>query len=179
MRKIVASYFISVDGVVESPQSWHFPYFNSEMGAAVGTQMAESDALLLGRRTYEEFAAHWSTQGSDVEFADQINGTTKYVVSRTLSSADWRNTTLPGADPVGQIRQLREQPGKNISVTGSPTLARWLLANDLLDEISLLIHPIVVGKGQRLFDGDQQQSLALVHSATFSTGVVHATYRTV
>lgn len=98
MRKTVAGLFISLDGVVESPQDWHFPYLNEEMGAAVGVQMVESDTTLLGRRTYEEFAAYWSQQGSGVPFADEINGAQKVVASRSLETADWQNSTVLGGN---------------------------------------------------------------------------------
>lgn len=177
MRKITAGFFLSLDGVMEAPETWHFPYFNDEMGAVVGGQMAAADTMLLGRRTYDEFAAHWSTQGSDVPFADQINGTPKYVVSTTLTSADWKNSTLISENVADEVRRLKEQPGKDISVTGSATLVRFLLEEGLLDELSLLLHPIVVGRGRRLFAEEfPERKLALQSATPLSTGVVHLTY---
>jgi dihydrofolate reductase len=178
MRKIVAGLFISLDGVVESPDQWHFPYFNEEMGEAVASQTAASDAMLLGRVTYEEFAGYWSQQGSDVEMADQMNSTPKYVVSTTLESAEWQNTTLIRGNMVEELTRLKQQPGKDIAVVGSGTLVRSLLRENLLDELRLLVHPIVVGQGKRLFpDGTEQIPLQLVDAKTFSTGVLYLTYQ--
>ena len=127
MRKIVAGLFISLDGVVEAPEQWHFPYFNDEMGEAVGSQMAAADTMLLGRHTYEEFAAYWADKGSDVEFADVMNNTPKLVASTTLKTVDWQNSTLLGADVAQELRRIKQEPGKAISITGSPTLVRSLL----------------------------------------------------
>lgn len=179
MRKIVAGLFISLDGVAEAPDQWHFPYFNDEMGAAVGAQIADSDTMLLGRVTYQEFAGFWPHQNSDeVEFADHMNNTPKLVVSNTLDTLDWQNSTLLSGDVNGQLRDLKQQPGKNIGITGSISLVRSLLRDGLLDELQLLVHPIVVGKGKRLFEGDTGQvPMQLVDSKTFSTGVLHLTYR--
>ncbi|WP_433241248.1 dihydrofolate reductase family protein [Streptosporangium sp. CA-135522] len=177
MRKIIAGFFMSLDGVVEAPQNWHFPYFNEEMGEAVGAQTSEADAMLLGRQTYEEFAAHWADKGSDVPFADQINNTPKYVVSTTMEKAQWRNSTLIRDNVAEELTKLKQQPGKSILVNGSATLVRSLLRDDLLDELRLLIHPIIVGSGQRLFaDGAEQKGLKLVESKTFSTGVLNLIY---
>jgi dihydrofolate reductase len=181
MRKIVAGLFISLDGVVESPEKWHLPYFSDEMGDVIGRRMAEADTMLLGRNTYQEFASFWPTQGAEVdkEMADNMNNTPKLVVSSTLDKVEWNNSTLiPGATAVEDLTARKQEPGKNISVVGSPTLVRTLLRDGLLDEVDLLVHPIVVGSGKRLFpDGSDQQGLALVSSETFSTGVVHLIYR--
>ena len=177
MRKIIAGLFISLDGVVGRPDQWHFPYFNDEMGKAVDATMSESDTMLLGRKTYEEFASYWPHQSSDVEPADYMNGTPKVVVSNTLTSADWEPTTVISGDVVGQLNALKEQPGKNIGITGSATLVRTLLRDGVLDELRLLVHPIVVGEGLRLFDpGDGMIGLRLISSTTFKTGVVHLIY---
>ena len=178
MRKIVAGLFISLDGVTEAPDQWHFPYFNDEMGQAVNANMERSDALLLGRVTYDAFASYWPDKtGADDPFADYINNVPKYVVSNTLDHADWQGTTVISGDVAGQIRELKEQPGKDIGMTGSVATARWLLTEGLLDELDLLMHPIVVGKGDRLFpDGTGEVPLQLIHSSTFENGVVHVTY---
>ena len=177
MRKIVAGLFISLDGVVEAPETWHFPYFNDEMGEAVGSQMAAADTMLLGRHTYEEFAAYWPTQGDDVEFANVMNGTPKLVASTTLETVDWQNSTLLGKDVANELRRIKQEPGKDISITGSPTLVRSLLREGLIDELRLLVHPIVVGSGKRLFvDQEERVPLELVDSKTFSTGVLYLTY---
>jgi len=177
MRKIVAGLFISLDGVTESPQDWNGPFFNDEMGQAVGDAMASSDTLLLGRRTFEEFAAFWPTADQSDPFADFINNTPKVVVSNTLSEVDWQPTTVIRGDVVSQIRDLKEQSGKNIGMTGSPTLIRSLVKEGLLDELSLMVHPLVLGSGKRLFDDMAGQvPLTLVNSQTFKTGVVNLTY---
>ena len=181
MRKIVAGLFISLDGVFEAPDQWHFPYFNDEMGEAVESQMAGSDAMLLGRVTYEEFAAYWPGQTSDGEageLASFMNETAKYVVSSTMNDAEWKNTTLiDGNNAVDVLNTLKQQPGKDISITGSGTLVRTLLRDGLLDELRLLVQPIVVGHGKRLFDGGDQIPLTLGDSKTFSMGVLALTYQ--
>lgn len=178
MRKIVAGLFISLDGVTEAPESWQLAYINDEMLEAVGSAMAESDTMLLGRRTYEEFAGYWPDQGSEVEFADHMNNTPKLVVSTTLDAVEWRNASLLAGNVAEELTSLKQQPGKDISITGSATLVRSLLREGVLDELRLLVHPIVVGRGGRLFpDGEPQTPLELVDSKTFSTGVVYLTYR--
>ncbi len=178
MRKIVAGLFVSLDGVYEAPGTWHFPYFNDEMGQAVGDLMAASDAMLLGRTTYEEFAAYWPHQTSDVDLADFMNNTPKYVVTTTLDRADWQNSTLVKGNVAEQIADLKRQPGQAINITGSGTLVRTLLRDGLLDELHLLVHPIALGRGKHLFpDGSEQIPLELVDSQTFATGVMHLTYR--
>src|SRR5215218_6255149 len=182
MRKVVGSELVSLDGVMEAPETWHLPYFNDEMGEAIGAAMADSDAMLLGRVTYEEFAAFWPAQeGSDEdqEFTDYMNNTPKYVVSKTLEGPlEWQNSTLIKGNVAEEIAKLKQQPGKDISITGSPTLVRSLLQDGLLDELRLVVHPIVVGSGKRLFeDGSDQKRLQLVDSKTFSTGVLYLTYQ--
>ena len=191
MRKIVAGLFISLDGVIEDPNEWTGPWFGPEIGQAVGSMIAAQDAMLLGRVTYADFAAYWPQQTGGM--ADTMNGTTKYVVSGTLESADWQNTTLiPGANAAAEIAALKQQPGKNIGMTGSATLVSWLLREGLLDELHLLVFPVVLGSGKRLFTepaepGDPVESgesgasrgklpLKLIDSTTFETGVVELTY---
>jgi dihydrofolate reductase len=145
---------MSLDGVVESPDKWHFPYFNYQMGDAIGAAMATSDAMLMGRVLYEEWAAYWPQQDPEENpVAARMNGIQKYVVSRTLEKPlEWENSTLIGDNIAEEITRLKEQPGKDISITGSPTLVRSLLQDDLLDELRLMVHPIVVGSGKRLFE---------------------------
>ncbi len=179
MRKIVAGLFVSLDGVMEAPGTWHFPYFNDEMGEAVQSQMAASDTMLLGRITYQEFAAFWPQQRSEeVPGADHMNNTPKVVVSTTLDTVEWQNSTLLKGNLAEELTRLKQQPGKEIAITGSGTLVRSLLRGDLLDELRLLVHPIVLGSGKRLFeDGGAQKPLKLVDSKTFSTGVLSLTYQ--
>ena len=175
MRKIAAGLFISLDGVVESPEKWTGPYFNDQVGQAVGTLMAPNDAMLLGRVTYEGFAAAFGGQSGGM--ADQMNNTPKYVVSGTLASADWENSTLISQNVAEEIRALKERPGRNIGMSGSSTLVGWLLREGLLDQLDLLVFPVVLGTGKRLFsEPGNEIPLALTGSQAFSTGVVHLSY---
>ena len=180
MRKIVAGLFITLDGVVGSPDQWQPPYFSDEGRAVVEAQMAAADTFLLGRRTYEEFAGYWPNQSDDVPFAAMLNNTPKVVVSTTLNEATWQNTTLIKNNVAEEITWLKQQPGKQIGMTGSATLVRSLLRDKLLDELMLFVHPIVVGSGKRLFpDGYDRTPLKLVDSRTISIskGVLSLTYR--
>ncbi|MFD0475256.1 dihydrofolate reductase family protein [Nonomuraea thailandensis] len=152
MRKIVAGLFISLDGVIEAPETWHFPYLNDEMSRAVTAQMQAADALLLGRHTYDVFAAHWPHQSADDPMAATLNAAPKYVVSTTLTEPTWENTTVIAGDPRKELIRLKEAPGGDIGMSGSPTLVTWLLREGLLDELNLMVHPIVLGRGRRLFD---------------------------
>ena len=179
MRQVVSGLFISVDGVTESPDQWQFDVFNEEMGEAMQAHLDAEDAMLLGRVTYQEWASYWPTS-TDEPYASHINGIPKYVVSRTLSPADitWQNAQLVQGDLKEAIAELKRQPGKNIGVAGSPTLVRSLLQDDLLDELTLMIHPVVVGHGKRLFEGGEPlKRLRLAESKTTSTGVAILTYR--
>jgi dihydrofolate reductase len=180
MRKVVAAEFLSLDGVMESPDKWHFPYFNDEMGQAVGEGFAASDAMLMGRVNYEEWAAYWPQQDPEENpIAAQMNDVRKYVVSTTLEEPlEWSNSTLIKENVAEEIEKLKNQPGKDIVISGSGTLVRSLLRYGLLDELKLMIHPILVGGGKRLFeDEDETKPLELVDSQTFSTGVLYLTYR--
>ncbi len=177
MRKIVAWLYMSLDGVVESPETWAFSYINDEIAQASRSGMAAADTLLLGRRTYQEFAAYWPNQSSEVEFADYLNNIPKLVASTTLKSVEWRNSTLIMGDLAEELRRLKQKPGKNIGITGSATLVWSLLRDGLLDELQILVFPIVVGAGRHLFeDGRDQVVLKLLDTKTFSTGVVLLTY---
>jgi dihydrofolate reductase len=180
MRKVIASELVALDGVMEAPETWHLPYFNDEMGEAIGAAMAEADAMLFGRVTYEEFAAFWPSQGGeDQEFADYMNNIPKFVISTTLEEPlEWNNSTLIKGNVTEEITGLKQQPGKDISISGSGTLVQSLLTEGLLDELRLMVHPIVVGSGKRLFEGgSDQKALELVDSKTFGTGVLYLTYR--
>jgi dihydrofolate reductase len=177
MRKIVAGLIMSLDGVVGDPQDWHFPYLNDEFGAAIGAQTEGADTLLLGRVTYEGFAEYWPQQGDDVPLATRMNTVPKLVASTTLKTVAWQNSTLIAGDVAEELTKLKAQPGKNISITGSIKLVRSLLRAGVLDELMLLVHPIVVGKGLKLFEEiDEQIPLKLAESKTFSTGVLCLTY---
>jgi dihydrofolate reductase len=182
MRKVIASELVSLDGVMEKPEEWAFSYSNDEMEEANAAGMADSDAMLLGRVTYKEFASYWPYQNSaDQPFTDYLNNTPKYVVSETLQEPlEWQNSTLINADVAEEIAKLKRQPGKDISIVGSGTLVRSLLEDDLLDELRLMVHPIVLGSGKRLFEeGSDRKPLELVDAKTFGTGVLYLTYQPV
>jgi dihydrofolate reductase len=178
MRDFVAVEFVSVDGVVEAPEKWTTPYIDEEVGQAMQAGMGASDGMLLGRRTYEEFAAYWPDKTSeDDPYADYINATQKFVVSTTLRSVEWRNSTLITGDVAEKLTELKQQPGKGLTIIGSPTLMRSLLREGLLDRLNLLLFPLVVGSGKRLFDeGIGELPLSLVDSRAFKGGVVSLAY---
>ncbi len=176
MRKVVAGLFISLDGVTESPDQWQFDHFDDDMMAALVTHIAAEDTILLGRVTYQEWADYFPTS-TDEPYASHINNTPKYVASTTLDKVDWQNTTLIKGSVTDAIKKLKQQDGKNIGVAGSPTLVESLLQDDLLDELTLMLHPVIAGHGKRLFkDGRALKRLKLVDSKTTSTGVVLLTY---
>lgn len=179
MRKLIGALQIAVDGVVEAPERWSFANFNDELGAAIGAVMGAADALLMGRVLYQEWAGYWPAQASDNAMATMMNSMPKYVVSTTLTQADaWSNSHVINGAIAHAIAQLKQQPGKNMTLSGSPTLVRSLLHHGLIDELHLILHPVVVGSGKRLFpDGSAGQSLTLLDSKTFSTGVVYLTYQ--
>jgi dihydrofolate reductase len=177
MRKIVAGLFITLDGVTEAPERWQAPYMNQEVGQALGVSMAAADTLLLGRRTYEEWAAFWPHQGSEMPIAAQINSAPKLVASTTLETVEWENSKLIEGDVAEELRRLKEQSGNDILVNGSATLVRSLIGAGVLDELGLLVHPIVVDGGARLFDGLERTALELADSKAFSNGVVSLSYR--
>jgi dihydrofolate reductase len=176
MRKIVAGLFISLDGVVESPEKWTGPYFSDDVGQVVGSLIAGGDTLLLGRITYQGFAAAFSGDTSGDPMAATMNSFPKAVVSGTLDKAEWQNSFLINGDVAGQIAVLKQQPGQNINVSGSGTLVAWLLGQGLLDQLDLLVFPVVLGSGKRLFAGGDQIPLKLLSSRALSSGVLHVTY---
>lgn len=180
MRKVSSGLFISLDGVTESPDQWQFDHFDEGMMAALGVFLAETDAILMGRVTYQEWAGYWPTS-TDEPFASFINKIPKYIVSTTLDRVEWGkwdSITLIKDNLAGAINRLKQQPGKNIGVTGSPTLVRSLLQNDLLDELTLMVHPVVVNRGKHLFeDGGELKRLKLVDNKTTPTGVAILTYQ--
>jgi len=179
MRKVIASELVSLDGVMEKPEEWAFSYSNDEMEEANAAGMADSDAMLLGRVTYEGLAAFWPNQPGGTPMVDHINSVRKYVVSGTLQEPlEWQNSTLIKGDIAEEIARLKRQPGKDITIIGSGALVRSLLRDGLLDELSLMVHPIVLGSGKHLFeDGSDRKPLELVDSRTFGTGVLYLTYQ--
>ena len=179
MRKVIAVEMVSLDGVMESPEDWAFSYSNDEMEEANAAGMAASDAMLLGRVTYEGLAAFWPHQPGGTPMVDYINAVPKFVVSGTLEEPlEWNNSTLIKGDVAEGIADLKRQPGKDITIIGSGALVRSLLRDGLLDEFRLMIYPVVLGSGKRLFEGEGgRRALELVDSKTFGTGVLYLTYR--
>ena len=179
MRKVVAVELVSLDGVMETPEEWAFAYSNDEMEQANMSGMAASDALLLGRVTYEHLAAFWPHQPGGTPIVDYINSVPKLVVSATLEEPlEWNNSTLIKGNVAEEIAKLKRQPGKDITILGSATLVRSLLADDLLDELRIMVHPVILGGGKRLFEERvDREALKLVDLRIFATGVVYLTYR--
>jgi dihydrofolate reductase len=175
-RKINAWLYVTLDSVIEAPEIWVIA--DDDMFAAMEADYAKSDALLLGRRTYETFAASWPERGSEVPNADWMNNTRKYVASTTLESPEWNNSTVIEGDVAEAVARLKQEDGKDIMVNGSGALVRTLMRNHLLDELRLFVHPVVVGSGRRLFD-DQSDPVefALVDSHAYDNGVVSLTYK--
>ena len=179
MRKVGAVELVSVDGVIEAPETWAPPYSNDEMEEANASGMAASDALLLGRLTYEALAAFWPNQPGGTPMVDYINSVPKFVVSTTLEEPlGWNNSTLiKGNVAEEEIGELKRRAGKDITILGSGVLVRSLLGGGLLDELRLMVHPVVLGGGKRLFEDEgDRKDLELVDSRTFGTGVLYLTY---
>jgi dihydrofolate reductase len=190
MRKIVVSEFLSLDGVMQAPGGaeedteggfayggWTGPYWHDDMGAHFFQVMNESDAMLLGRKTWHGHGAAFEPMPEGDPFGDVMNAIPKYVVSTTLADASaWRNSTLIADDVVEQVRALKAQPGKDILIDGSSVLVHTLAQHDLVDEYSLLVFPLVLGGGKRLFPDGLRANLRLVETRSFPTGVVLMRY---
>lgn len=174
MGFIKSSLFISLDGVIEAPETWHFPYFDDQMGAVVGELMSGNEATLIGRQTYDEFAGYWPNADPDDPITGVMNSGRKYVVSHTLTDPAWENSSVITGDVAAELTKLKA--GTRLGTTGSATLVRWLLEQGLVDELHLLVHPIVVGHGKKLFADGATVPLKLLSSTTFDTGVLHLVY---
>ncbi len=175
MKKVVAWLFQSLDGIVESPHEWVM--FDEEMGPIVTAYTDQADTMLLGRRTYQLFAASWPQRTNAEEpIADWMNQTPKYVVSATLTDPAWSNTTVIAEDVVAEIERLKKGTGGNILINGSATLVESMLAAGVVDELDLFVVPTVVGAGKRLFDSGAKIALDLVSSRSFANGVVELSY---
>jgi dihydrofolate reductase len=185
MSKVVVSTFLSLDGVMEDPGGaegfehggWQIPFFDSDLGRYMSEQLAGADALLLGRVTYEGFAAAWPSMTDEGGFADKMNSMPKFVASRTLKETQW-NAKLIKGDVPQEVAKLKQQTGGDLLVFGSGELVHTLRQHNLVDEYQLFVHPIVLGSGKRLFrDGSNTTTLRLVDTKTTSTGVLMLTYR--
>ncbi|MER8709469.1 dihydrofolate reductase family protein [Mesorhizobium sp. M1088] len=189
MRKIIAATFVSLDGVMQAPGGpqedpvggfkfggWTFHYWDDVMGAAMGETFSKPFALLLGRKTYDIFAAHWPYQKND-PIADIFNAVTKYVATHRPDSLSWQNSQALGRDVAATLRRMKQEDGPDLLIQGSSELIQTLLANDLIDEISLLTFPLVLGKGKKLFgSGTIPAAFKLTRSQASTTGVLMASY---
>jgi dihydrofolate reductase len=190
MRKIVVSEFVSLDGVIQAPGGadedteggftaggWTMPYWHDDIGAQFAQEMSEGDALLLGRKTWQIHGGAFEPMAAGVPFGDVMNGVPKYVVSTTLTSADaWRNSTLIGGDVMARVRALKEQPGKNILIDGSSVLVHALAQHGLIDEYHLIVYPLVLGGGKKVFAEGARVNLRLVEARPIPSGVVLTRY---
>ena len=192
MRQVSVTNNVSLDGVMQAPGrvdedtrggfergGWALPYNDEVMGRVIGEGMSQTGALLLGRRTYEDFAGYWPRQ-TDNPFTDVLDNIQKYVASTTLTEPlPWKNSTLLQGDAADAVARLKEQPGPDIAVLGSGELIQSLRSRNLIDEYVLLIHPLILGAGRRLFPDGPETGLRLTNSVTTTTGVVIATYRAI
>ncbi|UOQ75582.1 dihydrofolate reductase family protein [Hymenobacter sp. 5516J-16] len=177
MSKLTVAMYLTLDGVMENP-AWTSPYFNEEVGQLQQELLFASDALLLGRVTYQGFAAAWPTMQDEDGFADRMNRLPKFVASTTLETAAWNATLLRG-DVVQEVANLKQQPNQNLLLYGSAELVRTLLPHHLIDEFRLMVHPVVLGQGKKLFTEESQATLTLIDSTTTRSGVLLLTYRPV
>ncbi len=187
MRRVIVSEYVTLDGVVEDPGGaegfehggWSMPYWSEEIGNFKDDELFASDALLLGRVTYQGFAQAWPSMTDEAGFADRMNGLPKYVASTTLEEPlEWNNSRLIKGNVAEEVSRLKQQPGQDILIYGSADLVRTLTRHDLVDEFRLMVHPVVVGSGKRLFeDGGGPKAMRLVDTKTFGSGVVVLTYR--
>lgn len=179
MRKVTAGLFYSVDGVAETPDQFQFDSFDDELGALLGGVMGEVDTVLMGRQGWQEWAGYWPNAQQDMDFAGFINAMPKHVASRTLKPSDmaaWSNSTLIEGDLESFVRGLKQQPGGTIAVMAGMSLVRQLLVAGLMDELTLIVHPVVAGKGRRLFEDTPTTRLNLIGSQITSKGNAVLTY---
>jgi dihydrofolate reductase len=201
MRKVIVSEFVTLDGIMEAPDKRSFQFWNEEIGKYKFNELFASDALLLGRVTYQIFADSWPSltdeenllrvkeaggdtgaiqadMGKGNPFADRMNSISKFVVSTTLEEVEWNNSSLIKGNIAEEVSKLKRQPGQNILVAGSGDLVHTLMQHDLIDEYRLMVFPIVLGSGKRLFkDGNDKKVLTLVNTKTFRSGVVVLSYK--
>lgn len=177
-RKIIVTEFVSLDGVIESPQKWSFEFWGDDIGKFKHDELFATDALLLGRKTYEGFAEAWPTRKDKEGFADRINSLPKHVASTTLNDVGWNNSKLIKGNLADEVAKLKQTPGQNIVVHGSRTLVNSLMNYGLVDQFNLLVFPVVLGGGLLLFDQGNRVTLKLVESRKFDTGVMALIYQT-
>ena len=176
MRKLIVTEFLTLDGVMEEP-AWTAPYWNDEIAKFKYDELFGSDTLLLGRVTYQGFAAAWPSRTDEQGFADRMNSLPKFVVSTNLQKVEWNNSRLIKENIPEEVSRLKQQPGQNILIYGSGDLVQTLMQSDLIDEYWLLVYPIVLGSGKRLFQDGSKTTLSLKETKTFSSGVVVLCYQ--
>jgi dihydrofolate reductase len=177
MRKVVVSEYVTLDGVFEDLDRWHFDFWNDEIAKYKLDELLASDGLLMGRVTYDVFASTWPDMTDEEGFADRMNSLPKWVVSTTLEGAAWNNTTVIRENVPDAIADLKQEDGQSLLLGGSGQLANALLKHGLVDELRLLVHPVVFGKGRRLFDGGlESKKLELSGTTKFATGVIALHY---
>lgn len=189
MRKLIVSEFVALDGVMQAPGGkdedrdggfeyggWTIPYWHDDIGKSFGALMQDTDAFLLGRRTYVTHAEAFEPLPAGDFFGDMMNAPKKYVVSKTLENPIWRNTTIIRDNVIESIRALKEQPGKNILTDGSSQLVHAMLENDLVDELHLLLYPLLLGNGKRVFPNGAHATFALTSTTPYPSGVVGLHY---
>src|SRR5690349_14807269 len=190
MRKLIVSEFMTLDGVIQAPGGqdedrdggfahggWTMPYWHDDIGKAFGAMMQDTDAFLLGRRTYVVHAGAFEPMPAGDPFGDMMNTPAKYVVSKTLEKPTWRNTTIIRDNVVEAVRALKAKPGKNILTDGSSQLVHTLLTHDLVDELHILLYPLTVGNGKRLFPDGAHRQFKLLEATPYSSGVVGLHYK--
>ena len=175
MRKLIVTEFMSLDGVIENPQ-WTFKYWNDETSNFKAEETSHNEALLLGRKTYEGFAQAWPQRTDEASGGVYFNGTRKYVVTSTLDKLDWNNSVAITGDIVAEITKLKQEDGPDLVVHGSGKLVQFLLANKLVDTVRILMYPVVLGSGQKMFEDGTVATLKLVSARPFSSGVIGLVY---
>jgi dihydrofolate reductase len=178
MRRVIVSEFVSLDGVMEEP-AWTMPYWNNEIAKFKFDELFATDALLLGRVTYQGFAAAWPTSTDKEGYADRMNGLPKYVVSTSLEKVEWNHSSLINGNVAAEVLRLKQQPGQDILIFGSGMLVHTLMEHDLIDVYRLQVYPVVLGSGKRLFKDKSKANLKLEKTKAFSSGVVVLSYQTV
>ena len=175
--RLVATEYLSLDGVFEEPGKWSGPFFNDEAGQFKWNELQASDALLMGRKTYEGFSAAWPTMPGTGEFGEKMNSMPKYVVSSTLDTVEWAGSKLITGNLFEEVRKLKQQPGQDLLLSGSAQLFNALAQENLIDLYRFMLHPIILGKGKRLFaDGVARKALALSETRAFKAGIVILEY---
>jgi dihydrofolate reductase len=178
MRRIVVSEFVTLDGVAEEPGKWSFPFWNEEISKFKFDELFSSDALLLGRVTYQGFAAAWPSMKDEAGYAKRMNSFPKHVVTRTLEKLEWNNSHLITGNIEKEVSVLKQQSGQDLLIFGSGRLVNALMQYDMIDEYRFLVYPIILGNGKRLFNDASKSGVKLVETKTFGSGVVLLRYQT-